>query len=245
MELDDCIEFDGTTSELVYCSLSQEPQTPVPKKKKKPSVTSSWTYSSINGLIQAVEEHPCVWEYSIPDYKDRNKREQAWRDIKENCPGHTVEDCKAKWANVKTAFQNVKKKNKAKSGQGAENIQPHWPHWTAMQFYNQHYTSKSSSSVSTLDVEETQPGCSMSQNVSLPETANSSLPDTANIKKTDMLQRAIKCLEAEEDNWYTIGMYLASQMREIAKKNKKAANKLHLQLVKTVMEATLEAEDEI
>ncbi|KNC24364.1 hypothetical protein FF38_04613 [Lucilia cuprina] len=138
-------------------SLSQEPQTPVPKKKKKTSVTSSWTYSSIN----AVEEHPCVWEYSIPDYKDRNKREQAWRDIKENCPGHTVEDCKAKWANVKTAFQNVKKKNKAKSGQGAENIQPHWPHWTAMQFYNQHYTSKSSSSVSTLDVEETQPGCSI------------------------------------------------------------------------------------
>ncbi|KNC25468.1 hypothetical protein FF38_05865 [Lucilia cuprina] len=179
MELDDCIEFDGTTSELVYCSLSQEPQTPVPKKKKKTSVTSSWTYN----------------------YKDRNKREQAWRDIKENCPGHTVE-----WANVKTAFQNVKKKNKAKSGQGAENIQPHWPHWTAMQFYNQHYTSKSSSSVSTLDVEEIQPGCSMSQNVSLPETAYSSLPDTANIKKTDMLQRAIKCLEAEEDNWYTIGM---------------------------------------
>ncbi|KAI8114861.1 hypothetical protein CVS40_12791 [Lucilia cuprina] len=210
MELDDCIEFDGTTSELVYCSLSQEPQTPVPKKKKKTSVTSSWTYSSING-IQAVEEHPCVWEYSIPDYKDRNKREQAWRDIKENCPGHTVE-----WANVKTAFQNVKKKNKAKSGQGAENIQPHWPHWTAMQFYNQHYTSKSSSSVSTLDVEEIQPGCSMSQNVSLPETAYSSLPDTANIKKTD----------------------ISGRRQLVYNRNVKT-------VMEATLEATLEAEDEI
>ncbi|KNC22613.1 hypothetical protein FF38_10790 [Lucilia cuprina] len=113
MELDDCIKFDGTTSELVYCSISLEPQTSVPKKQV-----------SINGLIQAVEEHPCVWEYSIPDY-------------------------------------------------------------------------------------------------------------------------LVKCLEAEEDNWYSIGMYLASQMQEIAKKNEKAANKLHSQLVKIVMEANLEAEDEI
>lgn len=79
----------------------------------------------------AVEEHQCVWEYS-------------WRESKTKCSGHTVEDCKAKWANVTTAL-------KTKSGQGAENIQPHW---TAMQFYNRYSalqrSTKSSSAVSTL-----------------------------------------------------------------------------------------------
>lgn len=53
----------------------------------------------------AEEEHLCVWENSCSDYKDRYKREQARRKIGTKCPGHTVEDCKAKLANVKTAFR--------------------------------------------------------------------------------------------------------------------------------------------
>ncbi|XP_005181880.2 uncharacterized protein LOC109613149 [Musca domestica] len=231
MEFGDCIVYENS-AELEFFSPDQQPETPVPKKRKKPSVICSWTYTAIQELIQAVEQHPCVWQYSSTEYKDRNKREQAWREIEKMCTGHTVEDCKAKWCNIKTAFQNVKKKLKSKSGQGAENTIPHWPHWSAMQFYNDHSVSKMSSTVSTLDLDDSG------------STSQHAAAEIVKVDKSDILQRAVKCLDAEEDNWHAIGMYLASQMREIAKKNKKAANKLHFQLVKVVMDAALEAEED-
>lgn len=117
MEFGDCIVYENS-AEIEFFSPDQQPETPVPKKRKKPSVICSWTYTAIQELIQAVEQHPCVWQYSSTEYKDRNKREQAWREIEKMCTRHTVEDCKAKWCNIKTAFQNVKKKLKSKSGQG-------------------------------------------------------------------------------------------------------------------------------
>lgn len=237
MEFTDCIIMEEPEcSEFVYCTVEDSVTTPVAKKRKKPSVCSSWSNSAINALISAVKQHPCVWEYSSGDYKDRYKREQAWREIQRDCAGHTVEDCKGKWANVKTAYQNVKKKIKTKSGQGLENTKPHWPYWSAMQFYSRHDIAKTTCSLSTLDELDTQAGCSTALNVSPPEEKNFD-PD-------DLMKRAMKYLESEEDNWNTIGMYLASQMREIAKKNQKAASKLHMQLVKTAIEATLEVEEE-
>lgn len=58
-----------------------------------------------------------------------------------------------------------------------------------------------------------------------------------------VMQRALKFLDADVDKWHGVGMYLALQMREIAQRNVKAANKLHSELVKKAMEAMLE-EDE-
>lgn len=233
-----CAAESAATENVVYGNETGA-TTPPPKKRKKPSVTSTWTNSEINDLIQSVEEHPCIWEYSSADYKDRLKREQAWRKIAEKCPGHAVEECKAKWANIKTAFLNVKKKMTTKSGQGAENTQPHWPHWTAMQFYHSHDSAKSRSSVSTLE-DDSPPTTSC---ISL-SAKTRKLPEEKS-GDADLMQRAVKYLETdEEDNWHAIGMYLASQLRQIAKTNKKAANKLHLQLVKTTMEAIVEAEDD-
>ena len=56
-----------------------EASTPKPsaKKRKKPQVTSSWTSESTNDLIQAVETHSCIWEYSCLEHKDRQKRDKA------------------------------------------------------------------------------------------------------------------------------------------------------------------------
>lgn len=235
MDFADCIKVEEPEcSEYVYCTNDDSETTPVAKKRKKPSVCSSWSHSDISALILAVEQHPCVWEYSSFEYKDRYKREQAWGEIQRDCPGHTVEDCKGKWANVKTVYQNVKKKIKTKCGQGLENTQPHWPYWNSMQFYSRQDIAKTTCSLSTLDEQDTQPCCS----------TNFSPPEKKKLEPDDLMKRAMKYLESEEDNWHTIGMYLASQMREIAKKNQKAASKLHVQLVKTAIEATLKVEEE-
>lgn len=57
-----------------------------------------------------------------------------------------------------------------------------------------------------------------------------------------VMQRALKFLDADVDKWHGVGMYLALQMRDLAQRNVKAANRLHAELVKKTMDAMLEEE---
>ncbi|XP_017483999.1 PREDICTED: uncharacterized protein LOC108372745 [Rhagoletis zephyria] len=89
--------------------LSTQTSTPEIRQRKRLHVVQ-WTTEDTLTLISAVESHPCVWEYSSPEYKDRQKRDSAWRNIAESFGSRNVEECKAKWANIKTAYNSVKKK---------------------------------------------------------------------------------------------------------------------------------------
>lgn len=229
-------EFGKLIDDSTIC-VEENAATTSAKKRKKPHVTSTWTNESVHDLIGAVETYNCIWEYSSSEYKDRQKREAAWQDIADKFPNHGVEGCKAKWANVKTFFLNVKKKLKSKSGQGAVLSQPHWPFWTAMQFYYQHDRAKTTRSVSTFEVSEE----SSSTTFSAAKQNNNAVAQR--LSPDVVMQRALKFLDADVDKWHGVGMYLALQMREIAQRNVKAANKLHSELVKKAMEAMLE-EDE-
>lgn len=134
-------------------------------------------------------------------------------------------------------ISNVNRKTKTKSGQGADNAQPHWPFWRAMQFYCRHDQSKSSTSVSSFAVADD----------STPTTSSAKKSriavDEDEVSQDTLMRRAIKVLDTDGDKWDGIGVYLALLMRELAMKNSKAANKLHMELVKTAMEAIQLEED--
>ena len=91
--------------------------------RKRPHITSSWTNEVTHVLFQEVESHPYSWEYSCPEYKDCVLR---LLDYHGKISGHDLEGCKAKWANIKSAFLNVKRKMSIKSSQIAESSKPHW-----------------------------------------------------------------------------------------------------------------------
>lgn len=219
--------------------------TPQKHKRKRPHITTTWSTEDVMSLITLIEKHSCLWEYSSVDYKNRQKRENAWRDVATKCLGHDVDECKAKWANVKSAYNNTKKKSMAKSGQGASSSIPHWPFWTAMQFYHNHAREKTTSSVSSLDFEcESRDTCNNSpfqQNIS----QCSAVADVQKTTPERALQQALALLQNDkEDKWHNFGMYLASQMREIEEKNKNVAKKLHITIMKNTTDALLELEDD-
>ena len=54
------------------------------------------------------------------------------------------------------------------------------------------------------------------------------------------MQRALNFLDTDVDKWHGVGMYLALQMRDLARRNERAANKLHTELIKNAMETILE-----
>ncbi|XP_049306208.1 uncharacterized protein LOC125776711 [Bactrocera dorsalis] len=240
--------FDNLTTAICenISNMSAEP-TPTPdKKRKRFKVTMAWSSEDVFNLIEIMEKHPCLWEYSSSDYKNRQKRENAWREVAANCHGRSVDECKAKWANVKTAYNNTKNKLQAKSGQSASSSQPHWQFWTAMQFYHNHDKEKTTSSVSNISPDSESLPNTHFQPINMQSNASTSSPaDAATNSPEDILKRATDLLYAEkEDKWYSFGMYIASQMREMNAKNEKAAKKLEINIMKCTIDALSELNDD-
>lgn len=106
------------------------------RSRPKPKVTGEWGKDDVFMLIQHVEQQPCIWDYSLSDHKNLNLRDSAWRSVvKQFGDRYTANDCKAKWTNVKTAYQRTKANYfKTTSGQGTSGALPQWPYWSAMQF---------------------------------------------------------------------------------------------------------------
>ena len=75
-------------SNLSAVACADLPEVPEKNKRKSPHVTSTWSTEDIYNLLSLIEGHPCLWEYSSVGYRDRHKRDLAWRDVAENCPGH-------------------------------------------------------------------------------------------------------------------------------------------------------------
>lgn len=147
--------------------------------------------------------------------------------LRRNVLGMTLTNARPNGQMSKLPTTSPKKKIMTKSGQGTSSSIPHWPFWTAMQFYHNRAREKTQSSVSSLDfVCESRD----TSNNSPLRQSSSQCSTTADLKKhtpENTLQQALALLESDkEDKWHNFGMYLASQMREIKEKNKNVAKKL-------------------
>lgn len=90
----------------------------------------AWTTREVRQLIVGVQKCPCIWYFHGADYKNRWKRRVAWHNI-----GHKLQrtDCKARWKNLKTTFQNIRKTMRTKS---TDHRRPSttWTFWNDISF---------------------------------------------------------------------------------------------------------------
>lgn len=49
----------------------------VESKKKE----ERWKPADIEKFLELYERYPCLWDYKIPEYKDRNAKEHSWTEI--------------------------------------------------------------------------------------------------------------------------------------------------------------------
>lgn len=77
-------------------------------KVNKPNTSKKWSTDEIKKFLEVYEEFPCLWNYKIPSYKDRNQRDTALRKIVE-VMSDTVKDfdvnaAKAKIRSIRNAY---------------------------------------------------------------------------------------------------------------------------------------------
>lgn len=206
------------------------------KKRKRLHVTTAWTQENVLKLIEVIEMNSCIWEYSSGDYKNRQHKDDAWREVQRSIIVHSVDECKAKWNNIKISYNSIKKKYATKSGQGVSE-KPQWPFWSAMKFYYNHDCAKSRTTESNLrldscEVDLSNDGTQTSTFSGITKPSKDKSPD-------DILVSAIKMLEEKDDKWTVFGQYMAMQMREISSKDEQTANELHADIIKRTMDALL------
>lgn len=116
------------------------------------ALTTTFNEEEVNLLIDAVEATTMLWDASNPDYKSRNKRDNAWQEISDNTFGgkFTVNELQLKWQNVRTQFKAYYAKSiETKSGQAAKNPVT-WKYFNKMMFIQSADESQTPVSVSNL-----------------------------------------------------------------------------------------------
>ena len=76
------------------------------KQTKKTATKTVWTDDMIETLIESYQEHECLWNMSIADYKDKHKWSLPYESVDLNLDIYELkrsEYC-SKWTNLRTQF---------------------------------------------------------------------------------------------------------------------------------------------
>ncbi|KAL4709229.1 hypothetical protein ACJJTC_010529 [Scirpophaga incertulas] len=89
-------------------------------------MAGKWDFDTTIKFIQLYKLHPCLWDFSSKDYKNKQKRDAAYITIIEemNISGFSVTDVKNKINNLRSTYsQEIKKiQDSKKSGAGLDNV---------------------------------------------------------------------------------------------------------------------------
>ena len=91
------------------------------KPRNRPKISSNmWKDKNIVKLITEVEIRPCLWNVGGKDYKLRNKRDAAWKEIQVLFgDSFSPQQLPSKWQVLRTQYRsNVTNSEKTKTGQG-------------------------------------------------------------------------------------------------------------------------------
>lgn len=106
------------------------------KRKRTRYIAYDWSEVEINSLICAVEEKPELWLSTHSGYRNRVKKDAAWRDIVENVFANKIAltDITTKWNNLRVQYKSYSAKYKSMpSGSVRSNIVK-WRFLDAMHF---------------------------------------------------------------------------------------------------------------
>lgn len=149
-------KMDNQDDENTYGSENSqdvvESQQQAPKKKRARIIAHEWTEHEINELIQAVETKPELWKSSHESYKNRNKKDAAWRDIEENVFDSDIKlaEITTKWNNLRVQYKTYAVKYKTKPSGSGRGIINKWKHFDAMNFIGANEESSTETTVSNL-----------------------------------------------------------------------------------------------
>lgn len=68
----------------------------VENHRPKPIVAHKWGNDEIHKFISNVEDHECIWNFSLKEHKKLNQRESAWQIIDDEMGGLGIAELKAK-----------------------------------------------------------------------------------------------------------------------------------------------------
>ncbi|XP_054259900.1 uncharacterized protein LOC128984586 [Macrosteles quadrilineatus] len=88
-------------------------------------------------LAEAVQNHPCLYDFHLKDYSNRDRVQRAWEKVAQEL-NSSVKECKERWRNMRIVFtRNIKS-----PPSGAKNKKKPWPHLQAMMFLKPYVTAK-------------------------------------------------------------------------------------------------------
>ncbi|XP_043258307.1 uncharacterized protein LOC122400747 [Colletes gigas] len=86
--------------------------------------------SEVTPFIQIIEQYPCLYNHTLPEYSKKDITEKAWKEVAIEMEW-TVVECKEKWKNIRNAF--VRSLKAIPSGSRAKQKKPYYLH-DIMQF---------------------------------------------------------------------------------------------------------------
>lgn len=220
-------------------------------KRPKPKVAADWTTADVRDLIQAVEKQPSIWDFSCKEHKTPKTRVASWCQIGVDLDNRFSEnELKAKWCNVKNTFTS----NNLKLQQN-RSVPPTWKHWPEM---NKFLASSSESQTNNVSVSKkikldkvivrppirkrNPPATSTDDDDAMFD--ESPIPNPTRKRYRQAKSTLMESMPRTDDEWQIMGNYLATSVRNIAAKNRKAADRLNRTLMKTLMDFLDSLDDE-
>ncbi|KAL3966453.1 Adh transcription factor 1 [Sarotherodon galilaeus] len=95
-------------------------------------------------LISAVANHPELYDASCYFYRDRNKKDLAWRHISEEI-GQPEDICRRKWKSLRDTYNKEKREEKEKRSGSAAGSGRRWKFFAVMGFLDPFLTPRETS----------------------------------------------------------------------------------------------------
>ncbi|XP_028131331.1 uncharacterized protein LOC114327031 [Diabrotica virgifera virgifera] len=218
-----------------------------------------WLKADVEQLIYLYQCKPELWDITSEIYKDKLKKQNAYKELAEDF-NTTVEEIQRKIHNLRTQFNNeVKKLNKTKSGQSTGEVFK-WPYYKSLLFLQGGLICRPAKRNFAMKTEVNEATNEMNtssdiQGTSQPEKGNRSYltsvwqDNEINIKKARrteiskddlLIQKGIRTLNEEEDQYDIFGKYVASEMRSLSSEYLRKKMKRKFQQV--ILEINMEDE---
>ncbi|XP_049518749.1 transcription factor Adf-1-like [Dermacentor silvarum] len=90
----------------------------------------------IERLLEGIRSHPCVYDVKRMDYRDTERKNNAWEAIRKQCGLATVDQCLKLWKRLRDRFNRERKliEQTKRSGSGYV-AKRTWEFLSAMEFY--------------------------------------------------------------------------------------------------------------
>lgn len=109
------------------------------RKFKMADYLESLAVKSSNGddvaFMEIIKEFPCIYNRSSAQFKDKNLKSNAWKEIAllhegEGASAACVDSCKQRYESIRTTFSRYLKKRKPPSGSGSDMVvlEPKYEH---------------------------------------------------------------------------------------------------------------------